>query len=302
MWDENPKYGGQRPIALLAERHFGHAARDELLNTGLSRKAIDYRVRTGRLIIVYRGVYAVDYRRKEPIAIAAAAVLAGGPDAVLSHFSAAALWGLTKRWPDPPEITIVSGDRRPKGIRVHRSTTLTRQDIRHHRGIRTTSPARTTLDIAPNLNKSNLARAVNDGRLSGHLHLNALNDVIQHNPTHRGSALLAPFVADSSSHPTRSSFEDDFLQFAQTHGLPTPRTNVHVGGYEVDILFEAERVIVELDGWHHHRSRESFERDRERDAHSLLAGYITVRITWARIHSDPEREAARLNAILQSRR
>jgi very-short-patch-repair endonuclease len=70
----------------------------------------------------------------------------------------------------------------------------------------------------------------------------------------------------------------------------------------VDVLFRAERVIVELDGYRYHDGRDSFERDRERDAASLEEGYVTVRITWPRLRAAPAREARRLRRILQTRR
>jgi very-short-patch-repair endonuclease len=75
-----------------------------------------------------------------------------------------------------------------------------------------------------------------------------------------------------------------------------------VVGYEVDALFEAERLIVELDGWEFHSSRASFESDRDRDANTLVAGYETVRITRKRIQHAPRREARRLDLILAARR
>lgn len=97
-------------------------------------------------------------------------------------------------------------------------------------------------------------------------------------------------------------FEDAFLAFAKRHRLPTPRVNARVAGYQVDIVFEAERVIVELDGYRHHAHQAAFERDRERDAHTLAAGYVTIRITWRRLVHAAQREAARLRAILEERR
>ena len=72
-------------------------------------------------------------------------------------------------------------------------------------------------------------------------------------------------------------------------------------GYEVDALFERERVIVELDGWEFHNDRRSFERDRAKDVDTLLAGFVTVRITWERLHKHPRREAESLKRILASR-
>lgn len=75
-----------------------------------------------------------------------------------------------------------------------------------------------------------------------------------------------------------------------------------VAGFEVDALFPLEKVIVELDSWRFHSSRESFERDRERDATTLAAGHVTVRLTWERMHERPDAEAARLHEILRQRR
>ena len=98
---------------------------------------------------------------------AAAAVLAGGEDAVLSHASAAALWDMGK-WPTPPEV-IASGHRRRPGIHVHRCSKLNRRDITWQRGIRVTSPARTALDIAPRILVEQLIRAVNDAENAGWL-------------------------------------------------------------------------------------------------------------------------------------
>jgi hypothetical protein len=59
---------------------------------------------------------------------------------------------------------------------------------------------------------------------------------------------------------------------------------------------------VELDSWLFHSGRIAFENDRERDADTLAAGHVTVRMTWARTERAPRKEAARLHAILLARR
>ena len=102
--------------------------------------------------------------------------------------------------------------------------------------------------------------------------------------------------------PTRSPLEDKFLPFCERFGLPTPKINTSVNGYEADAYFEAERVIVELDGYEFHSDRRTFESDRERDVHALANGVVTVRITEERLDGAPEREAQRLHAILRARR
>ncbi len=279
-------------IAALASRQQGNVTRLQLLNLGLGREAINYRVRTGSLFRQHRGIYSVGRPAITPREKAAAAVLACGPTAALSHGSAMANWGFWKRWDRPFEVT-VSSDRRPTGIRVHHSSTLHRRDLRTHYGIRTTSAARTLHDIAPGLSDRQLARAVNDALLSNLLGRSHLDEFVARLP---GSPLAA-FV-DTLAGLTRSQLEDDFLSFCQRYDLPRPQTNVIVAGYEVDAYFPKQRLIVELDSWRFHSSRTAFETDRNRDADHLSDGIPTVRITHERITDAPGDEAARLARIL----
>ncbi|MBV9837101.1 MAG: type IV toxin-antitoxin system AbiEi family antitoxin domain-containing protein, partial [Solirubrobacterales bacterium] len=109
--------------------------RAQLLRLGLTDEAIGHRTRTGRLHRIHPGVYAVGRPPKTALELASAALLACGPAAALSHSSAMALWGFWKQWPRPLEVTIVTGDRRPKGIRVHHSGGLSRRDLRKRHGL-----------------------------------------------------------------------------------------------------------------------------------------------------------------------
>jgi Transcriptional regulator, AbiEi antitoxin len=287
-------------IAAVAAKQFGYITRAQLLAIGLGPAAIKYRVKIGRLTPVYAGVYGVGYVNRTPVARACAAVLACGRRAALSHGSAATLWGFNKHWDVPFEV-IAPTVRARDGVKVHRSRVLRRRDITRQHGIRVTSPARTVLDYVPRLSEKRVRRVVNDGLRGPHLHLDDLGDVLRRNPTHPGTKRLLRFVEDPSG-PTNSPLEDDFVEFAKRYGLPAPVTNTWLGGYEVDILYPAERVIVEVDGFDFHSDRDSFERDRDRDANMLEADYLTVRVTKERMSHTPGREARRLNAILDRRR
>jgi hypothetical protein len=286
-------------IAEIARRQNGNITREQLLDAGLGAKAIAYRARVGRLFRVHSGVYAVGAPPDTPLEHATAAVLACGEGAALSHGSALALWGLAKRWPRPPHVA-VAADRRPAGIAVHHLK-LTRADLRVHFGIRVTGPARTLLDCAWILPENVLTRAVNDALRSPYMTEGQLADACRRHPHHRGRAFMLP-VVETPAGPTRSQFEDVFLRFCRRFGLPRPLVNARVHGYEVDAYFRDEGVIVELDGWDFHRSRGSFERDRDRDANLLAAGLVTVRITWQRLRQRPHEEAERLLSILARRR
>ena len=163
----------------------------------------------------------------DPQALIAAAVLAGGPTAVASHASAAWLWGFLPRYEPTPEISLPTGDRRPRHILTHRCPSLQPRDITRQRGVPTTTPARTALDLAPRLTKKALSRLVNDARDDGNLRPNALQDMIDRNPFHPGAKLLRPFV-ETSTRPTKSPFEDDFLAFVDKYDLPKPRDQLPV--------------------------------------------------------------------------
>jgi very-short-patch-repair endonuclease len=122
--------------------------------------------------------------------------------------------------------------------------------------------------------------------------------VLNRNPNHPGTRRIRPYV----DAPTNSPLEDDFLEFARRYGLPKPVTNTYLLGFEIDVLYPRERLIVEIDSARFHLDRDSFEDDRKRDVVMLAAGFATVRITDERMKHDAEQEARRLLAILAARR
>jgi hypothetical protein len=231
-----------------ARRQHGNVTRAQLLELGLSKGGIDKRLSNGSLVTRYHGVYALAPARQDPQALIAAAVLAGGPTAAASHATAAFLWGFLPRYELPPEISLTTGDRRPRHILTHRCPSLKPRDVTRQHGVPTTTRARTALDLAPQLTEKQLTRIVNDAHRDGHLRPDALNDIITRNPLHPGTKLLKSFV-ESTANPTNSGFEDDFLAFTEKYGLPTPLINVYVNGKQVDAYFPDHNLIVECDGW-----------------------------------------------------
>jgi hypothetical protein len=285
-----------RAIGAVAAGQNGNITRRQSHELGLDGNAIDYRVRVGRLYRVFRGVYSVGRPAIAPQQRAAAAVLACGPGAALSHSSAMTLWGYWRQWDKTLEVTVV-GDRRTKGIRVHRSTTLRRRDITTQLGIRATTPARTILDMSPRLNDKSLRRLVKNALNSPWLTEDHLAEMLARHPTAPGARRIAKLIGRDGT-PERAGWEDEFPAFCAKHGLPAPIMGQPFRGYILDALFPAEKVIVELDGWDFHKGKIAFEDDRERDAEMLAHSHVTVRMTWDRIHERPRREARRLRKIL----
>lgn len=280
----------------MAAKQRGNITRQQLLGLGLDAYAIRYRVKIGRLYRVFRGVYSVGRPPGSPEDWAAAAVFACGPGAALSYSSAMTLWGYWRHWDRPYEVSVV-GDRRTRGITVHRSTTLRRHDVTRQLGIRVTTPARTIFDISPRQTDKAFKRTVSKVIHSLWLTRDQLSDAVARHPNLPAAKRVAKLIGLPGT-PPRSGWEDDFPGFCKHHGLPVPTMGAPLFGYIVDALFVAERVIVELDSKEFHMDPIAFEADRERDAEMLLHGFVTVRATWERIEERPQREAQRLHAIL----
>lgn len=156
VWGFIPPGGGQIPtppdaqVSRLAADQHGRVSAQQLLACGLTTKAIEVRVRRGQLHHEHHGVYAVGHRAWTLHGCFMAAVLAGGEGAVLSHASAAALWGFLPRRRCDIDV-IVPGDRgrTQRGLRVHRARSLDPRDVTRHYGIRVTTAARTCSTSPP---------------------------------------------------------------------------------------------------------------------------------------------------------
>jgi hypothetical protein len=265
-------------VARLAAEQWGVVSIAELLECGLSHKTVFTRVRAGRLHPLHRGVYAVGHANPPLNGRFLAAVKACGSTAVLSHFSAAALYGFLT-WDDRyPEITSPRAHKHP-GIRAHRST-LDPRDTTRHQTIRTTTPARTLLDLSAKLKFDALRRATRQAQVLRLVSMRQLTDVLGRS---HGAANLAKVVADGPA-PTRSELEDAVLDLIVTGGLQPPDVNVplRIANRRVipDFRWPAQRLVVEADGaaWHDHRLAR--EDDVERQALLEAHGERVVRVTW----------------------
>jgi len=290
-----PRPGAERLLAALATRQHGVVGRGQLLDLGLGRGAIDARVRSGRLHVVHRGVYIVGRTKIGQRGRWVAAALAYGEGAVLSHRSAAALWGLIRAPGRIVDVTSASGRGRRPGIRLHRGrlhpNERTTQD-----GIPVTCVARTLLDLAEALDERGLERAFEEADRLGLLKMGAVDLACERGVGRRPVALCRRVMDRARMpHTARSPLEDRFARFCDERNLPPPSLNVEVLGREVDAFWPAKQLIVELDGFAYHHHRAAFERDRARDAALQTAGYRVVRLTHRRL----DREAGAVEAELR---
>ena len=285
-------------IARLARRQKGTVARRQLLALGVTTKEIEWRVRTGRLHVLHRGVYAVGHTALSRDGELLAAVLAAGPGAVLSHRSAAELHRIAKRRPGPIHTTTPKQRRPQKGLSV--TAAFLRPDEQETvRGIPVTTVARTLLDLAAVSTEAELERAVREAEVNQLADETSLHALIARHPRRRGIATLKRLIdADDLDVITKSELEDRFRKFLRRTRLPPPVHNTVVATFMVDALWRDQRLVAELDGFRTHGRRRSFEDDRRRDRILQAAGYRVIRITWRQLRDEPDAVARDLRALL----
>jgi very-short-patch-repair endonuclease len=276
--------GLEATIATLAATQYGVVTRTQLVNLGLGRGAIDHRVRTGRLHRLHRGVYSVGHVAQGREARWLAAVLACGDGALLSHRSAAALWGMRATEGTHPDVTVPRGRRCTlPDLAVHHSR-LVAADRASRSRVPATSPARTLVDLAFVLSADELARTLREAQFLRIFNLAATRAALARRP----SRVLGQLLDDLAV--TQSALEDRLLLLCDRHRIPRPLTQRLVLGRRVDFLWPAQRVIVETDGWQAHGTAAAFQADRTSTNAMLLAGYVVLRFT----HADVMRRSARV--------
>lgn len=294
-----PRPGRDWMIATIANRQYGIVSTRQLLAAGIGPGAIATRVRRHRLHRLHRGVYVVGHTALVPLAREMAAVLACGPDAAISHRSAATLWRLLEGNDGPIDVTVTRFGRSHRGLCVHRSRSLRPEDVQTRHGIPVTTPTRTLLDLADTATERELERAVDEALVQRLTSRTSLIAAVR-NASGRHGASRVRHLLERYDGPTltRSEAEERFLALVRAAGLEVPEVNVRLGNHVVDFLWRQRRVVVEVDGFRFHSSRRAFERDRRRDAELAAAGYRVIRITWAQLVEEPYSVVASLSQAL----
>jgi very-short-patch-repair endonuclease len=234
-----------------------------------------------------------------------AAVLASGPRAVLSHQTAAALWGLRGYSGGAVHVTLARKSTSLKRIRRHHSP-LPADEVAVEEGIPVTSIHRTIYDLAATASADEVVAMIKEAEYLNLWDRLSLWDLLERYPAKRGSRTLRSSLKRITEEPTgrkRSRLEERFAPFLRRHRLPLPRFNdwILLEGkrYRVDCHWPKRRLIVELDGWQGHGSRSAFQDDRARDRALKVAAYSVIHLTWAQLDSEATQVAADLRALLK---
>jgi len=291
------------PLSELAERQHGVVSIRQLTGLlGYSRSAIAEATERGRLHRLYRGVYAVGHANISPQGECLAAVLACGRGALLSHLSAAWLWGISRFGPAPFAVTTPVPRKPRPPIRLHHSRAIAVEDRALREVVPVTSVARTLLDLAATARPSRLARFLERSEELKLFDLGPVESVLERNAGHHGAGRLRRAIALYKPPPfTRSGLERRFLDLVSEAGLPRPVSGYPELGFELDVYWPEHRFAVELDVFETHGTREAFERDRLRQEDLKLAGIEMTRITGPRLDREPAEVIERVARLLSQR-
>ncbi|HEX5929540.1 MAG TPA: hypothetical protein VFY48_09120 [Solirubrobacterales bacterium] len=232
-----------------------------------------------------------------------AAVLACGPGAVLSHRSAARLWGVFPHEPGRIEVSrSAAGRSKHRGILL-RQARLLDDEVEEVDGIPVTSLFRTIFDLAAIAPRRQVERAFHETEVRQLTSRVSLPELLLRHPGRRGAACIRALLAPKEpAGITENEFEELFVAFLDAHGLPRPRFNatLPVRGrlLRPDCMWPEQRLIAELDGWAAHGTDSAFEGDRRRDRTLVAERWRSMRITWLQLRDEPEEVAADLREAL----
>lgn len=286
----------------MAERQHGVVSIRQLIGPlGYSQGAVSRAVTSGRLHRLHTGVYAVGHTKLSIHGHCLAAVLACGPDALLSHLSAAWLWGISNGSPAPFHVTGPVRRRPRLPVRMHHSQILEPADRAIVESIPVTALPRTLLDVAATAPRR-LERLLDQAERHGLFDLCAVESLLARAGGHHGvgplrRALRIYLPTDT----TFSDFERRFLAAVRGAGLPSPSANLTVASFMLDVYWPELRFAVELDVYETHGSHASFESDRLRQEELKLQGVEMIRITAPRFDADPDGVIDRLKLHLMQR-
>lgn len=206
---------------------------------------------------------------------------------MLSHGSAAALWGLLRPVGGPVHVSVptTSGRLSRRGIHLHRVPSLSPSSLAI-RGGREGGHCTCRHDIPVTI----VQRTIDDldGTVPSYLVRRA----------RRQAELMGVRLKGAEGRRQRSDLEEDFFALISYHRLPLPETNVKIGRWEVDFVWREQRVVVETDSFTYHQGSVAFQDDHDRDLDLRRRGYTVLRFSDKQIDEEPKRVVEDVNRAL----
>lgn len=228
-----------------------------------------------------------------------AAVLSCGPDALLSHRSAAVLWGLVRPAVEREIEVAVPGEvvRRRPGITVHRRSDLSQDHGREVSRIPVVDPISTLIDLGSCVVEWRVEQAINEADRLDLVDPEVLRATVETLPPRPGMACMRRLLGLEAL--TDTGLERKFLAIVRAANLPLPETQVWVSGYRVDFYWPELGLVVETDGWAHHRTPGEQATDHRRDQAHAKGGLTAVRFAESQVRYEPAQVRAALCSVIR---
>jgi very-short-patch-repair endonuclease len=287
----------------LLTRQGGMARRRQLRKAGMSRRQLAAAVSAGRLRFVTPDLYVTADPRPDELLRAAVLRL----DAVVSHHSAALLWGIELvETPEAPHVTVGRnrGGAEHHGVRVHRRDSCPDDRVVID-GVPVTTVLRTLLDLCRLLPLAEAVASVDSALRQRLTTVEELTAALCDLPAGRGRQRVAR-VLELMDPESGSVLESVCRVLMLEHGLATPETQLVIRQAgrivgRVDFAWPGSRLVVETDGFAFHSDRKDYRRDRRRGNALALAGWTVLRFSWEDVMHEPDYVIASIRAALVER-
>ena len=254
----------------MTSRQWGNITRRQLLAIGFSKEEIRGMIDRRLLHPQHRGVYALGAPSRAPEAKWAAALLAAGEGAALSHTSAAAFYDQVAVRA-VTEVTAPKQRRGDKTLLVHEGRRI---EVTRRRGLLVTTPAQTLLDLAAT--GWPIDRMTHEMAATS---LVSLDDLRTFARNRRGEPGARALSAALCLPHTRSAWEREFLRWVtKVDGIPQPILNDPIDHLTVDCHWPDHNLVIELDTDQTHGTAWKKRDDAERDAWLTARGKEVLRI------------------------
>jgi very-short-patch-repair endonuclease len=287
-----------RRIAALATGQLGTFTRAQAYDVGLSDRQLRSRVQSGSLLAfgknsfrIAGAPFSLETELRALIADIGGEVWATGP-------TAAALLGFAGFSLRRPFHLLILHDRNVNRVdtRVHRATSVDLIDRSSALGIPVTSGVRTVIEIARTAAPDELDEAIESLLLLGLANESLLMRriaALRGKGRHGLPALLDAIDRRTLRGETGSWLEREYLRLVAAASLPTPQTQQilsrdRAGIVRVDCRFPGTNVVVELLGYHFHRSRAQMNRDASRLNALIAEGFSPFQFTFDQVTTEPD--------------
>lgn len=291
-------------IAWLAGRQHGAVSREQLLDIGISRHAIDRRLAHGSLRATHRGVYVPAGPPMTSLGLRTAALLASPPGSALSHWSSAEIWGIAPERRGLVHVTSPGRRSRRPRLAIHMSASVSSVTVIRS-GLPCTNLSRTLVDLAAAGSLESTRRLWTTSASRRLLRPDQIEHELREHPNRPGTRVIHGLLAERQHivrGRTRSNLEAACVRMCHDHRVPVPEVNtlIRIGemAYEADLAWPRARLIAEIDTWGTHGHVEAFAKDRARDFTLATHGWRTVRLLEDDIVRRPQRTAEGLRRLL----